>query len=62
MRSIHIGMLGLGNVGAGVLKILAENGEGIRDRIAAEPVIARVLVRELDKARALEVPPALVCR
>lgn len=60
MRSIHIGMLGLGQVGAGVLRILAENGPAIRDRIAATPVIKRVLVRELDKARALEVAPGLL--
>ena len=53
-------MLGLGNVGAGVLRILAENGPTIRERIAAEPVIRRVLVRELDKARALEVEPGLL--
>ena len=51
MRNIHIGMLGLGNVGQGVVRILAENGEGIRSRIAANPVITRVLVRDLDKAR-----------
>jgi homoserine dehydrogenase len=57
VRSIHIGMLGLGQVGAGVLRILAENGPAIRDRIAANPVIKRVLVRELDKARALEIDP-----
>ncbi|KIG15952.1 Homoserine dehydrogenase [Enhygromyxa salina] len=60
MRSIHIGMLGLGNVGQGVLRILAENGAAISNRIAANPVISRVLVRELDKARALEVDPALL--
>jgi homoserine dehydrogenase len=60
VRSIHIGMLGLGQVGAGVLRILAENGPAIRDRIAAVPVIKRVLVRELDKARALAVEPSLL--
>ncbi|WP_106391477.1 homoserine dehydrogenase [Enhygromyxa salina] len=60
MRSIHIGMLGLGNVGQGVLRILAENGAAIQDRIAAEPVIGRVLVRDLAKARELEVDPALL--
>jgi homoserine dehydrogenase len=60
VRSIHIGMLGLGQVGAGVLRILAENGPAIRDRIAATPVIKRVLVRELEKARALEVDPGLL--
>jgi homoserine dehydrogenase len=53
-------MLGLGNVGQGVLRILAENGAAIRDRIAAQAVIGRVLVREPDKPRELEVDPALL--
>ena len=44
-------MLGLGNVGQGVVRILAENGAAIRDRIAANLVMKRVLVRDLDKAR-----------
>ena len=60
MRSIQIGMLGLGNVGQGVLRILGENGPAIRDRIAANPVIKRVLVRDLDKSRDLEVDPGLL--
>jgi homoserine dehydrogenase len=54
VRSIHIGLLGLGNVGQGVLQILHDNGPAIRDRIAATPVIRKVLVRELDKAREVE--------
>ena len=60
MRSIHIGLLGLGNVGQGVLQILADNGPAIRDRIAAEPVVAKILVRELDKSRLVTADPALL--
>jgi homoserine dehydrogenase len=60
VRSIHIGLLGLGNVGQGVLKILAENGPAIRDRIGADPVVRRILVRELDKGRAVSADPALL--
>ncbi|NVB40574.1 homoserine dehydrogenase [Pseudenhygromyxa sp. WMMC2535] len=60
MRSIHIGMLGLGNVGQGVLRILDENGPAICDRIGARPVIKQILVRDLDKQRELDVDPALL--
>jgi len=60
VRTIHIGMLGLGNVGQGVVRILAHNGEAIRGRIAANPVITRVLVRELEKDREYGVEPELL--
>ncbi|MFV8749315.1 homoserine dehydrogenase [Nannocystaceae bacterium ST9] len=60
MRSIHIGLLGLGNVGQGVLQILRDNGPAIRDRIAATPVIRKVLVRGLDKLREIEVERELL--
>ena len=60
MRSIHIGMLGLGNVGQGVVRILAENGTAIRDRIGAQLSMKRVLVRDLDKARAFGVDAELL--
>lgn len=53
-------MLGLGNVGQGVLQILAENGPAIRDRIAAKPVIERILVRDLDKPREVAVDRSLL--
>ncbi|WP_045115225.1 homoserine dehydrogenase [Plesiocystis pacifica] len=62
MRSIHIGLLGLGNVGQGVLRILSANASAIRDRIAARPVIKKILVRSLDKPREVEVDPALLTR
>lgn len=60
MRGVHIGLLGLGNVGQGVLRILAENGPAIRDRIAARPIVSKILVRSRDKERELEVDPALL--
>lgn len=55
MRSIHIGLLGFGVVGQGVLQILSDNGPAIRSRIAASPVVKKILVRELDKLREVEV-------
>jgi homoserine dehydrogenase len=60
VRGVHIGLLGLGNVGQGVLRILAENGPAIRDRIAARPIVSKILVRSRDKDRTLEVDQALL--
>ncbi|MFO7563656.1 MAG: homoserine dehydrogenase [Enhygromyxa sp.] len=60
MRGVHIGLLGLGNVGQGVLRILEANGPAIHERIAARPIVRKILVREPDKQRELEVDPALL--
>jgi homoserine dehydrogenase len=60
MRAIHVGVLGLGNVGAGVVHILRDNRETIEARLAARVIVKRVLVRDLDKAREVDVPPALL--
>ena len=51
MRSISIGVLGLGNVGAGALKILQDNRASIERRIAAAVEVKRVLVRDPGRAR-----------
>ena len=55
MRSIHIGLLGLGNVGQGVLRILESNAAAIRSRIAAAPVLAKILVRDCERPRSVTV-------
>ena len=53
--SIRIGLLGLGTVGAGVVRILDENGDLIERRIGVPLEIARVAVREAGKERGLSV-------
>lgn len=60
MRSISIGVLGLGNVGAGALKILQDNRASIERRIAAAVEVKRVLVRDPSRPRELEVDPGLL--
>jgi homoserine dehydrogenase len=58
-RSVKVGLLGLGVVGGGVARILAEK----RDRYARElgcPLeLARVLVRDPEKERSVTIDPAL---
>ena len=57
---IGIGLLGLGNVGAGVVKLLGDNATAIESRLGAKVVIRKIAVRSLDKPRLVAVDPSLV--
>lgn len=59
MKEIKIGLLGFGNVGTGVFKILEKNGEEIGQREGIKPVISKILVRDIHKKRSLMVEPSL---
>jgi homoserine dehydrogenase len=41
MRTISVGLLGLGNVGSGVVKLLADNADAIRQRLGGSAVAIR---------------------
>ncbi len=56
MRSIAIGLLGAGNVGCGVLALLRDNRDAIAQRIGANVVVKRVLLRAPGSRRAFELP------
>jgi homoserine dehydrogenase len=59
-REIGVGLLGLGTVGAGVVKLLAENAEAIESRLGARVVVHKAAVREADKRRLVDVDPRLI--
>lgn len=48
---INIGLLGMGTVGSGVVKVLARNAEHIAQKVGCPLVIAKVAVRDLNKRR-----------
>lgn len=50
-NKIQIGLLGLGTVGTGVIKVLIENAYEISQKVDAEVKVKTVLVRNLDKKR-----------
>lgn len=52
-RQVKIGLMGLGVVGSGVARVLTEKADMLSQRIGAPLSLARVLERELHKARAL---------
>jgi len=57
---IHIGLLGLGNVGAGTWEILSNNAAAIAQKTGCRMRVAKVLVRDLHKQRPVDVPVDLL--
>lgn len=59
MRRIVIGLLGAGNVGGGVVRILQDHSD-IERRLGAQVVVKKILVRDLDRERAVGIPAGLL--
>jgi len=59
-EKINIGIIGLGVVGSGTVRTLTRNAEQIHSKIGAEFVIKRIAVRDLKKAREIDLPPSIV--
>ena len=60
MKKVKIALLGLGNVGRGVWKILNSNKEEIQKRSGYEIEVAKVLVRDTKKDRGVIVPEEIL--
>ncbi|WP_123053644.1 homoserine dehydrogenase [Clostridium sp. JN-1] len=60
MKKVRIALLGLGNVGKGVWNILNFNREAIMKRSGYDIEIAKILVRDIDKKRTVDVPKELL--
>ena len=54
MRTIGIGILGLGTIGGELVRIILENAPRIRDYYGIELVIRKIYVRDLTKKRAID--------
>ncbi len=55
-REIPVGLLGFGNVGTGVLRILETHAEAIASRLGAQVAVRRVAVRDPSKPRDVDLP------
>ncbi len=60
LEPLQIGLAGLGNVGMGVYKNLLRNRELLRERTGVDLVVRRIVVRDLKKKRAEEIPAELL--
>jgi homoserine dehydrogenase len=60
VQSLNVGLIGLGTVGGQVAERLLTRGESLRRRAGTEMRLCRVLVRDLDKQRAVRVPKELM--
>src|SRR5215468_6228846 len=60
MREIGVGLLGLGNVGSGVVKLLKDNSEAIEARLGARVVVRKIAVQKTDKRRLVEVDRKMI--
>ncbi|GLB59694.1 homoserine dehydrogenase [Cytobacillus sp. NCCP-133] len=55
MDSISIGLLGLGTVGSGVVQIIEKHQDKLMHQVGCPVVVKKVLVKDLDKERAVKV-------
>ena len=57
MKSIKVGMIGFGTIGAGVAKILAENSEIIKKRLGAGVDLVKVADLDITTDRGIILAP-----
>ncbi|MBQ8082012.1 MAG: homoserine dehydrogenase, partial [Clostridia bacterium] len=60
MKRIIIGMLGCGNIGSGVVRLIGEMKEEFEARYGVEPVLKAILVRDRNREREAHIPKPLL--
>src|SRR5438309_1591684 len=58
--ALHIGLIGLGTVGSQVADRLLNRRDALRRRAGVELSLDRVLVRDVGRRRAVELPPGVL--
>ena len=60
MSDIKVGLLGFGNIGAGVVRLLQENAEVIRNKVGTGIVLKRIVDLDITSDRGVTVAPAVL--
>ncbi|WP_462411202.1 homoserine dehydrogenase [Neobacillus sp. Marseille-QA0830] len=60
MKAISIGLLGMGTVGCGVVQIIKKNQDKLMHEVGCPVVIKKILVRDLNKKRPIEMEAELL--
>ena len=60
MDSVKVGLIGFGTVGKGVVRVLQENADIIRERLGFPLALARIADKDTSSNRGVSVDPALL--
>ncbi|XQY91287.1 homoserine dehydrogenase [Metabacillus sp. HB246100] len=55
MESIQVGLLGLGTVGSGVVKIIEDHQDKLMHQVGCPVKVTKILVKDLEKSRQVEI-------
>jgi homoserine dehydrogenase len=56
--AVKVGLLGMGTVGTGVVRVLGDNAENIAQKVGRSIIVEKILVRDTKKTRGLLVDPS----
>ncbi|MDM5157519.1 homoserine dehydrogenase [Bacillus sp. DX1.1] len=62
MNEIQVGLLGLGTVGSGVVRIITDHQDRLMHQVGCPVKIAKVLVQNIEKEREVQVPSTLLTK
>ena len=57
---VKLGLIGLGTVGSGVVKIIQNNGDLLERKVGTKLEVAKVMVRDINKPRRVELPQGVI--
>jgi homoserine dehydrogenase len=60
MKEINVGLLGLGTVGTGVVRLLQQNFSPIQEKLGAKLTLKRIAVRDTKKDRGVSLEPGIL--
>lgn len=60
MNNIKVGLIGFGNIGAGVVRLLRENADVIRNKVGTGIVLKRIADLDITSDRGVEVDPSVL--
>lgn len=60
MKPVKVGLLGLGTVGTGVVRIVEGHQEDLRSQSGSSIVIEKILVQNREKARSIQIDPSVL--
>jgi len=60
MPALHVGLIGFGTVGAGMVEILLHNRQLISDRVGGEIVLKRIADLDIHSDRGVKIDPAIL--